>query len=336
MLDINNITIEYSTEAGQLEAVDDVKLEVDDKQILGLVGESGCGKTTLTKSLIGMLDDNGNITGGDISYKNWNLAELNESEMRSEIRWEEISYIPQNAMASLDPVFKVGYQLREVMKHKTETSKQEQKEKINEILESVGLDSSVRNDYPHELSGGQRQRVCIALAILLSPSLIIADEPTTGLDVIVQDEILELLIDLQDELDCSMIFITHDMSVISEISDKVAVMYGGQVMELGPTEEVFIQSAHPYTIGLKNAFPSMKRGGEELVTIPGTPPNLLEPPEGCRFKSRCPFGTSECEETEPPNMRVSDTQRSKCHYPEKADEFRQQGKESEVWSKTNE
>jgi oligopeptide/dipeptide ABC transporter ATP-binding protein len=243
-----------------------------------------------------------------------------------------MSYVPQNAMNSLDPVYKIGRQLVQAVRRHTDLSKKEARERAADCLESVGLDSARMNDYPHELSGGQQQRVVIALALLLNPSLIVADEITTGLDVVVQDEILELISDIQKTSGNSMIFISHDISAVAEVADRVAVMYGGRIVELGTTREVFKESSHPYTIGLRNSFPSLKMlsEGTELVSIPGAPPNLVDPPEGCRFAERCPFATEECKH-EPALESVSNGHLSKCHYRDQALEFRERGTRAETW-----
>jgi oligopeptide/dipeptide ABC transporter ATP-binding protein len=331
LLEIEDLTIEYELGEGSLQAVDELSLELEAGQILGLVGESGCGKSTLVKVLPHILDDNGRITNGEVRFKGQDIIHLSTEEMNDAIRWQEISYIPQNAMAALDPVYRVGKQIVQVIRVHTDKSKTEARERARQLLRRVNLEENVFSDYPHELSGGQRQRVTIALALALDPSLIIADEPTTGLDVVVQDSLIELLEEIREETGCSIILVTHDMSVIAETADQVMVMYGGHVMEEGTTREIFKETTHPYTIGLKNAFPSLAEEPGELVSIPGMPPSLTPPPSGCRFIDRCPFATAECEE-EPPLAEVEDGQRSKCHYSDKAAEFREQGKDPAVWS----
>ena len=333
LLEMIDVSIEYETDRGQLQAVDGVDLSVDQGETLGLVGESGSGKTTATKPILGLLDSNGRVAGGEIRFEGRDLTTLSEAELRREIRWQKISYIPQNAMAALDPVFTVGDQIEEVILAHTDRTKRAARERTAELLVDVGLDPNRARDYPHELSGGQRQRVTIALALALSPALIIADEPTTGLDVVVQDEILELIDEIQAEMGCAMIFITHDMSVIAEISDRIAVMYAGRVMESGTIRDVFKRSAHPYTIGLQNSFPRMERNPAEssLITIPGSSPELYDPPDGCRFIDRCPFATGTCEEL-PPTVEVADGHRIECHFPDRSEEFRTAGSNAETWT----
>ena len=332
LLELVDLTVEYETERGTLRAVDDFNLTVKSGETVGVVGESGCGKTTATKPILGILDDNGRVAGGSIRYKDEILSDLTERDLRERIRWQEISYIPQNAMAALDPVFTVGSQVVEVIQEHTTVSKGEARSRTADLFEAVGLDPNRMNDYPHELSGGQRQRVTIALALALEPSLIIADEPTTGLDVVVQDEILELIDDIQADIGCSMIFITHDISTIAEIADRVAVAYAGRIVEVGSAHDVFKESAHPYTIGLQNAFPKMERNPTEssLITIPGSPPDLFDPPTGCRFAERCPFATAECEQ-DPELTDITPDHKIECHYPEKANSFRTKGAHADTW-----
>jgi oligopeptide/dipeptide ABC transporter ATP-binding protein len=251
--------------------------------------------------------------------------------MNERIRWTEISWIAQNAMNALDPVHKIGYTFREIFKRHTDLSKEEIATRTEELLEDVNIDPSRRFDYPHELSGGQRQRVVIALALALDPSVIIADEPTTGLDVIVQDDILELIKDIQEEHGSSMIFISHDVSAVAEIAEKVGVMYAGQFVEKGSAVDVFKRSTHPYTIGLMNAFPRIGHTDGDLITIPGNPPELVDPPTGCRFADRCPFETQKCSE-DPPVAEIENGHAAKCHYTDDAEEFRRKGRSGDVWS----
>jgi peptide/nickel transport system ATP-binding protein len=332
LLNVSNLAVEYETHESSIRAVDGVEFQIDRGKTLGIVGESGSGKTTVAKAVLGSLAENGRIAEGTIEFEGRDLATLTRKEWNRTLRWQEISYIPQNAMAALDPVQKAGSQLVEVIRQHTDQSKREARERARELFERVDLDPSTMTDYPHELSGGQRQRVVIALALVLSPSLVIADEPTTGLDVVVQEETLSLLNELQDEIGCAMIFVTHDMSAVTEVADKIAVMYGGQIMEIGDMGDVFTESTHPYTIGLKNAFPSMSLN-ERLISIPGSPPDLRNPPKGCRFKERCPFRTEECE-TEPPMVPIEEGWRSKCHYADDAETFRAEAEDEKLWQRS--
>lgn len=338
LLDMTDVTIEYEItgEHGSqstVQAVTDASLSVDEGKMVGLVGESGCGKTTLMKSILGLLDSNGTVTAGGICYQGDDLLEFGEKELNRHVRWKEISYIPQNAMASLDPVYTVGYQIKQVLRCHEDFSKQEVTERTEDILRKVELEPQIASKYPHQLSGGQRQRVVIALALVLAPNLIIADEPTTGLDVIVQRAIIKLLHRIQDEFDCSILMVTHDISLVAEVTDEVFVMYGGQVMEAGPTDQVFTRCAHPYTIGLQNSFADLDPAPDisSLISIPGSPPDLNPPPSGCRFTSRCPFASDECEDIEPSTEEVAPNHLVKCHYPERDEEFRTKGGQSNTW-----
>lgn len=329
LLELEDISVDYATENGLLRAVDDVNLRVKEGEILGIVGESGCGKTTITKAILGLLASNGRVSDGEIRFKDEDLLAYSQQEF-NEIRWAEISYIIQNAMNALDPIYTISRQFQEVIRNHISVSKREARDRATELLENVGIDGQRLNSYPHELSGGQRQRVVIALALALEPDLVVADEPTTGLDVVVQDEILDLLTDMQSTFGNSMIIITHDISVVSEIADRVAVMYGGTIVELGKTSDVFKRSGHPYTMGLFNAFPSIEEGDQEPVIIPGSPPDLTKPPEGCRFADRCPFATDRCA-SDPPFAEVQPEQRARCHYVEEAEQFRTESQDPETW-----
>jgi len=333
LVDIQHLTVEYETTNGPLRAVDDVDISINEGEIVGIVGESGCGKTTLTKAILGLLDDNGMITQGSVLFDGNDLTNITNSELNS-LRWGEISYIIQNAMNALNPVHKIESQFVEVIQTHTDLSRKEAKERTERLLKRVGIDASRANDYPHELSGGQRQRVVIALALVLRPPLVIADEPTTGLDVVTQAEILDHIRHLQQELGNTMMIVTHDTSVIAEIADRVVVMYGGEIVEIGNTHEVFNKSAHPYTMGLTNAFPKLKQTTDRLVSIPGSPPNLTNPPSGCRFANRCPFQTEKCE-MDPPLDEVTPTHQAKCHYTDQSSEFRKKSQKHETWSEEN-
>lgn len=334
LLDINNLSIEYETDQGPLQAVNDVGLSLEKGETLGIVGESGCGKTTLSKGILNVLPDNG-TANGEIKYKGDDLTTMSKDRLNNDIRWHEISWIAQNAMNALDPVRTVKSLFRELFGKKTDLTKSEAHERTAELLRSVNIEEEVMNDYSHELSGGQRQRVIIAMALMLNPELIISDEPTTGLDVVVQDNILSTIQDIQTEQDASMIFISHDISVIAEIADKVAVMYGGKIVESGSVHDVFTNSTHPYTIGLRNAYPEIGRYDEDLISIPGSPPDLTDPPTGCIFRDRCPFSTAECE-MEPATSALADGHTVKCHYPDEAAEFREAGQEVSTWEAQDE
>jgi peptide/nickel transport system ATP-binding protein len=335
LLDINDLGVHYSTDTGAVRAVDEVSFEIKEGETFGLVGESGCGKTTLGKSIIRLLDDNGDIAEGNVLFKDKDLSELSPAEIR-DVRWAEISTIPQSSMTGLNPVYKVGDQIVEaIVRHEPETSQEEAHERARDLLERVGIDGERANDYAHEFSGGMKQRAMIAMAIACGPDLIIADEPTTALDVIIQDEILAEIEELQDELGMSMLIISHDISVIAETCDRVGVMYGGKMMEVGPTDEVFSNPSNPYTMGLKNSFPSIEDAGDRrLVSIPGSTPSLVDPDTGCRFKERCPFAVPECNTSHPPMLDVEGNphHQSACYRLDELEHMQETSAEEETWT----
>jgi len=278
--------------------VDDVSFALEKGEALGLAGESGCGKTTSALSIIRLLPKNGRIVGGRILYEGKDLATLKESELRR-IRWKHISIVFQGAMNALNPVKRIGWQIAEAITLHDHVPMNEAEGRVDELLELVGINPARKDDYPHEFSGGMRQRVMIAMALACNPRIVIADEPVTALDVMIQAQILELLQRLRRELNLSMILISHDLSVIAETCEKVAIMYGGKLAEYGPTEDVFADPQHPYTQGLIRSFPDIYGPRDLPPWIPGQPPDLLQPPSGCRFHPRCPFALPECTQTEP-------------------------------------
>lgn len=333
LLDIQNLNVRYRMEEdSEVYAVDDVTFTVEAGETFGLVGESGCGKTTLGKSIIRLLDRNGYVADGEIRFKDEDLSTLSDAAIR-DVRWAEISTISQSAMNGLNPVYKVGDQIVEaILRHQPETSTEEAYTKAEDLLERVGIDAERAEDFAHEFSGGMKQRAVIAMAIACDPDLIIADEPTTALDVIVQDGVLAELEALQEELGLSILMISHDISVIAETCDRVGVMYGGKLMELGPTETVFENPANPYTMGLKNSFPDIENAQEQLVSIPGTPPTLRDPPSGCRFRERCPFAIEECSTEHPPMYRTGDAgHTSACYRLDALEAMQERAKTEDTW-----
>ena len=305
VLAVDDLRMHYATRAGVVRAVDGVSFTVGRGEALGLVGESGCGKSSIAMTLLKLLPDNARLVSGSISLNGMDLVPLGEEEMRAH-RWDRISMVFQAAMNSLDPVYRVGDQIIEALEAHSAMAHREAMERVRELFDLVSLDPSFIRRYPHEYSGGMRQRAIIAMALACEPDLIIADEPTTALDVIVQDRILREMKDIQRSLDMSMIYISHDMAVIAEVCDSVAVMYAGKLVEYGPTAEVYGRPIHPYTRALMSAFPSVKGEKHDLTTLQGEPPNLLDPPSGCSFHPRCPFATDECRTTDPPIVRRGD------------------------------
>ena len=302
VLTVDGLSMQYETRAGPIRAVDGVSFTVLKGQSLGLVGESGCGKSSIALSLLRLLPETARITGGRILLNGTDIVPLTEEQVRR-LRWNSISLVFQAAMNSLNPVYRVGEQIIEALDEHVRLSREEANTRVRELFDLVGLDQAHIDYYPHEYSGGMKQRAVIAMALSCDPDIVVADEPTTALDVIVQDRILREMKRVREELDMSMIYISHDMAVIAEVSDVVGVMYAGRIVELGSAADVFGAPIHPYTKALISAFPSVKGDKQELVALPGEPPNLLDPPTGCRFNPRCPFATDACKSEEPPVVR---------------------------------
>ncbi|HYB03302.1 MAG TPA: ABC transporter ATP-binding protein [Nitrososphaerales archaeon] len=304
LLSVNDLGIAYKVGDSYYDAVRSVSFEIQYGGSIALVGESGSGKSTIGHSILGLLPKNAKLTSGQILFEEKNLAALSREEIRS-FRWKEISMIFQGSMNALDPIFKVGDQMNELLEYHQRLSKKDANAISEEYLTKVGLKTSVLNLYPHELSGGMKQRVVIALALLLKSKLLIADEPTTALDVTTQAEIVELLIQLKSEHKMSMIFITHDLSLVENLCEQVVVMYGGAVMERGETSAVFSRPMNPYTKGLVGSVLTLDR--KEAGTIPGDPPNLMSMPPGCPFNPRCPSAFAECGKTFPRERQVKES-----------------------------
>jgi len=312
LLEISDLKTYYQAEEGDIHALDGVNLTLNENETIGIVGESGSGKSTLAKSIIQTLPDNARTPEGSVYFEGVDLTKLSEKELRK-YRWEEISIIPQSAMNALDPVYTVGAQIREVIRsHRPKTSKSEANERARELFQLVGLEPDRIKDYPHQFSGGMKQRAMIALALALDPKVVIADEPTTALDVITQKNVLDNIDKLRERTGISMLLITHDISVVSERSDKIAVVYGGRIVEFADAETIIQNPKHPYTLGLRNAFPTLSEGEQQLTSIPGTPPDLLSPEPECRFVERCPFATSMCRSQLPELREVEDGHYVEC------------------------
>jgi peptide/nickel transport system ATP-binding protein len=332
VLEIDRLEISYRVGGRDARAVDGISLSIEEGEYLGLVGESGCGKSTVAKAILGILPQAGRITGGAIRYAGRDLVGLSAGELRR-IRWRDIALVPQSAMNGFDPVYTIERQLDEAISAHAQLPAETRKKRIAELFALVGLEQSRLKDYPHQFSGGMRQRAMIAMAMVLDPKLVVADEPTTGLDVIVQDQILQRIREIHDRLGKAMLLITHDMAVVSENCDKIAVMYAGRIMEYGG-ESVFRTPFHPYTLGLCNAFPSLADRSRELISIPGAPPSLIDPPEGCRFRQRCPFATARCADTAPPLVEVAPGHVAACHHIDRVDSFREQARDPATWRAT--
>lgn len=306
VLDVKNLKIDFYTYAGDVKAIRNVSFHLNKGETLAIVGESGSGKSVTTRTIIGLLAKNAEIVGGEIDFHGKNLLATKEKDWRK-IRGNEISMIFQDPMTSLDPTMKIGQQIAEpLIKHKG-VSKKEAWKKALEMMKAVGIPDAEKriNQYPHQFSGGMRQRIVIAIALICEPEVLLADEPTTALDVTVQAEILDLMKDLQKKIGTSIIFITHDLGVVAGMADRVAVMYAGEILEYGSVDDIFYNPQHPYTWGLINSMPTLE--SEELESISGTPPNLLDPPKGDPFAPRNKYAMKIDAERKPPFFKVSET-----------------------------
>ncbi len=330
ILDVRNLSIEYRTGRGVVRAVDGVSFIVPKGTIVGLVGESGCGKTTVARSITGVLHQSARIAGGELVFKGRDLVSA-PAKHWLDMRWREISFIPQSAMNSLDPVYRIGAQIEEVLVQRGGKSRAEARSRAGQLFDMVGLNPARLDEYPHQFSGGMRQRVAIALALALDPGLVIADEPVTALDVIVQRQILDVIRELQRKLSLSMILVTHDISVVAYVSDKVVVMYAGRIVETGSTADVLERPHHPYMMGLTNAFPDLDAAAHDLVPIDGSPPDLAFPPPGCRFQPRCPFALPRCAADDPRMEPMADGVAVACHRASEATVLRAKARETDTW-----
>ena len=314
VLQVVDLSLRYLTRAGEVKAVQNVSFDLAQGQALGLVGESGCGKTSVANCLMRLLPDNSRLAGGQVILDGRNILDLPEEEIR-EYRWSRIAMVFQAAMNSLNPVYRVGQQIVEAIEaHGVELTVSQAEERVARLFRMVGLDPALMERYPHEFSGGMRQRAVIAMALSCDPAVIIADEPTTALDVIVQDRILRELKAIQQELDMAIIYISHDIAVVAEVTDRIGVMYAGRLIEYGETVDVFRAPLHPYTAALMGSFPSITGERRALANLSGEPPNLIDPPPGCPFHPRCLHATRECSEQYPPRVNRG-SQWADCWHP---------------------
>ncbi len=299
LLEVNELRTYFEISKGEVKAVDGVSFYLDKGESIGLVGESGCGKTTTALSIIRLLPQEGRVKSGEILFDGKDITHLPDEELR-DLRWKEISMIFQGAMNALNPVKKVSDQIAEAILIHERISHKEAMERVQELFELVEINPAMMNRYPHEFSGGMRQRAIIAMALACNPRLVIGDEPTTALDVMVQAQIIDLINSLKKKLGMSMIMITHDLSIITETCDRIAVMYAGKIVEMGNTEEVVTNPKHPYTQRLISSFPNIYKERVMVQSIPGDPPDLFDPPPGCRFAARCHMcPTEQCRCVEP-------------------------------------
>lgn len=314
LLEVNNLKTSFYTQFGEVQAVGGVSFDLQYGQVLGIVGESGCGKSVTMMSIMKLLDDNGKVKEGKVNFEGKDMVNISEEDI-CKIRGNEISMIFQDPMTSLNPLMTIGNQIMEPLRLHKKMSKEEAYKKAIELLALVGIPSpkSRMKQYPHEFSGGMRQRVMIAMALSCSPKLLIADEPTTALDVTIQAQILEIMKDIKNKLNTSIILITHDLGVVADICDKINVMYGGLIVEKGATRDIFYNSRHPYTWGLMESVPNpntlIKR---RLIPIDGQPPDLFNPPAGCPFYARCKYAMKLCKEQRPPLYQVGEGHEAAC------------------------
>jgi peptide/nickel transport system ATP-binding protein len=316
LLELRDLVVEYGTDHGAVTAVNGISLSIEPGQIVGLAGESGCGKSTIANAILQVLRPPGRIAGGQILFKGRDLVGLRQTELRR-IRWRNVALVMQSAMSSLNPVTRIGDQFVDMFLAHQKISKRFALMKAAELLEVVGIDRNRLRSYPHELSGGMRQRVVIAMAMALGPELLLLDEPTTALDVIVQREILQQLQELQREMGFAVLFITHDLSLLVEFSDRIAIMYSGDIVEEADAAELFAHPAHPYTAGLMASFPPLSGELTTMTGIPGNPPDLHNPPNGCRFHPRCPAARRQPCHLEMPALRAVAAPKHQvaCHFP---------------------
>ncbi|WED27835.1 ABC transporter ATP-binding protein [Vibrio sp. DW001] len=315
VIEVKDIIVDYITESGHARAVDNVSFSIKKGEILGLAGESGCGKSTIAMAIPQLHQPPAVISGGEVWMSGKDVLKLDETGLNS-LRWNTISLVFQSAMNALNPVVSVYKQFEDVLlEHKAVNNKKEAETRTRELFSLVDIHSDRIYDYPHQFSGGMRQRIAIAMAMALNPDLIIMDEPTTALDVVVQRQILKKIKQLQADIGFSILFITHDLSLMVELCDRIGIMYAGRIVEMSPAKTILESPRHPYTLGLKESFPTLHRSTNELHSIKGTPPNLLDLPDGCAFAPRCRFATISCQQTQPTMVSKENGQHVACFNP---------------------
>lgn len=313
LLTVENLSVGYHTRKGFLKSVQGVSFALDEGESLGLVGESGCGKTTIGMSLMGLLPENAAVTDGRILFEDTDLLKLSKTEIR-QVRWKKIAMIFQAAMNALNPVHRVGEQIAEaILAHDADISEEAALKQVESLFEVVGIPPERMRDYPHQYSGGMKQRAIIAMALSCHPSLIIADEPTTALDVIVQDQILNAIKDFQNKLNISLIFISHDIAVVADVCDSIGIMFAGQLVEYGNVKDVFDVPMHPYTRSLLASYLTLDKDIVQLDSKPGETPDLVNPTPGCRFSERCTVSEAACSLNTPEWVEISPTHKALCN-----------------------
>ena len=313
IIKVKDLVVDYEVEEGNLRSVDHASLEIEKGTFTGLIGESGCGKTTIVQAILNTLARNGYIRQGEVIFEGKNILSLSTEEQRK-IRWEKIATVFQAAQNSLNPVMKIKEQVKDTIWAHRQMSEEEIFAKASELLKLVGLEPTrVLNAYPHELSGGMKQRVVIAMSLLLDPEVLILDEPTTALDLITQAHLMSILKDIHEKMGITMMMVTHDVSNVAKVANRVAVMYAGQIIETGDVEQIFYSSRHPYTTGLINAIPTIIGDLSKKKAIPGSPPSLIHPPTGCRFHPRCPYAEDICIKEVPELKDIGDNHWVACH-----------------------
>jgi peptide/nickel transport system ATP-binding protein len=317
ILSVRNLVVEYKVSRGGCCAVDGISFDIMPNEVFGLAGESGSGKSTLAHSITRLLKPPGYVVAGKIKFMDFDLLNMDADSLR-DFRWRHISIVSQAAMNALNPVMTVGAQIIDVILAHEDVSKEKAQQRALELLHLVGIDKERIHSYPHQLSGGMRQRAVIAIALALNPELIILDEPTTALDVVVQRQILEQIQILQEQFRFSILYITHDLSLLVEFADRIAIMYAGEIVEIAPSAQIFNNPKHPYTERLMRSFPAISGPRQELVSIPGTPPDLITPPPGCRFHPRCDVAIDGlCQEVSPRLIQITAERYAACHLVEK-------------------